>query len=103
MKEGLVAQALPLYQCHKQVWALKIKEVIRDFPTIAELDSILEGQKPKGAILVPEDETYARFEVSQEYFLKHEPHPGGYYVQYKDGYESFSPAQAFEEGYTLIS
>ena len=28
------------------------------------------------------------------------PHVGGYYVLYEDGYESFSPAKAFEEGYT---
>lgn len=25
---------------------------------------------------------------------------GGYYVRYEDGYESFSPAGAFESGYT---
>jgi hypothetical protein len=30
------------------------------------------------------------------------PEVGWYYVQYPDGYESFSPAAAFEEGYTLI-
>ena len=33
---------------------------------------------------------------------KHNPAVGGYYVVYKDGYESFSPAQAFEEGYARI-
>lgn len=27
---------------------------------------------------------------------------GGYYVRYEDGYESWSPAKAFEEGYTLV-
>jgi len=27
---------------------------------------------------------------------------GGYYVRYADGYESWSPAEAFEEGYTLV-
>ena len=27
---------------------------------------------------------------------------GGYYVRYPDGYESWSPAEAFEEGYTLV-
>ena len=31
---------------------------------------------------------------------KHEA--GGYYVRYPDGYESWSPAEAFEEGYTLV-
>lgn len=27
---------------------------------------------------------------------------GGYYVHYSDGYESWSPAGAFEEGYTRL-
>ena len=40
--------------------------------------------------------------VSQAYINKHNPQPGGYYVHYEDGYESFSPAAAFESGYTLI-
>ena len=32
---------------------------------------------------------------------KHDPQIGGYYVVYPgDGYKSWSPAQAFEEGYT---
>ena len=34
--------------------------------------------------------------VSQEYMDKHKPKVGGYYVRYADGYESFSPAEAFE-------
>jgi hypothetical protein len=33
---------------------------------------------------------------------KHKPEVGGYYVVYKEGYKSFSPAGAFEEGYALI-
>jgi hypothetical protein len=31
---------------------------------------------------------------------KHKPQVGGYFVQYRDGYKSFSPAAAFEEGYS---
>lgn len=27
---------------------------------------------------------------------------GGYYVRYEDGFESWSPAKAFEEGYTKV-
>ena len=33
---------------------------------------------------------------------KHNPQSGGYYVRYEDGYESYSPAEAFESGYTPI-
>jgi len=41
--------------------------------------------------------------VSQEYMKKHDPQIGGYYVLYEDGYQSWSPAVAFEDGYTKIS
>jgi hypothetical protein len=34
--------------------------------------------------------------------FKHKPEVGGYYVVYKDGYRSFSPAEAFETGYEKI-
>lgn len=37
-----------------------------------------------------------------EYMNKHQPQIGGYYVKYADGYESFSPAEAFESGYTKV-
>lgn len=31
------------------------------------------------------------------------PAPGDYFVEYDDGYQSWSPAKAFEEGYTLLA
>ena len=53
------------------------------------------------AILVVEGH-FAPVAVSRDFVSKHEPKAGGYYVTYKDGYKSFSPAQAFEEGYARI-
>jgi hypothetical protein len=82
---------LPRYICNKQVWALKIKEITPRWT---------DGT---GAIITPEEKGYAPFEVSQEYMQKHQPRVGGYWVQYKDGYTSFSPAQAFEEGYVPVA
>ena len=41
--------------------------------------------------------------VSAAYVAKHSPKGGGYYVRYADGYESWSPADAFEGGYTLVA
>ena len=79
---------LPRYRCHKEVRALKI-EAIADRET-------------GGGLLYPVDKRYAPIPLSPEYVQKHKPEPGGYYVVYKDGYKSFSPAQAFEEGYTLV-
>lgn len=77
---------MPLYQSHKRVWALKIKEVDR-----------MNGYR-----IVPEESGYAPVPVNAEYMDKHRPKAGGYYVVYEDGYKSFSPAHAFEGGYTRV-
>ncbi len=80
-----VTMEMPKYNCHKQVWALKIASIgLRE-----------DG----GASIFPVEEGYDYFVVSADYMKKHNPQPGGYFVRYKDGYESFSPADAFEEGY----
>lgn len=87
---------LPRYKCHKEVWALKIAKVVRgdeDDPTM-EIDG--------GAMLSFEEKGYGPIKVDFNYMRKHTPQVGGYYVVYKDGYKSFSPAQAFEEGYTKV-
>jgi hypothetical protein len=86
MKEENV-EKLPLYQCHKKVRALKIKKME---PT------------DYGEIITPKNHNYDPFFVSSAYVKKHAPQAGGYFVLYDDGYEAFSPAKAFEEGYSLI-
>ncbi len=83
-----VKASMPQYKSHKIVEALKIKEIIR----------IPEG----GATIVPENENFGSFTVSEEFMAKHNPSEGGYYVRYSDEYESWSPADAFEEGYTEL-
>ena len=40
--------------------------------------------------------------VEVGYCQQHKPKSGGYFVRYEDGYESFSPAAAFEGGHTPI-
>ena len=76
---------LPRYLCHKVVHALKIESV--------DLYKCL---------ITPVDKTYAPFYLDVPYMNKHNPQAGGYYVVYEDGYKSWSPAEAFESGYTLI-
>ena len=90
------AQAeMPKYKCHKEVWALKIKTIVRDGEG--------ENRETDGsAMLTPEEPGYAPFRVDHEYMRKHNPKVGGYYVVYADGYKSFSPSEAFEDGYTRI-
>ena len=91
-----VDREMPRYKCHKEVWALKIAK-------IESTHSITEtGESATGMMIFPADEGYAPFSVDEEYVTKHHPRPGGYYVVYADGYKSFSPAPAFEEGYTRI-
>ena len=40
--------------------------------------------------------------VTRAFMARHQPEVGGYFVRYEDGYESFSPAAAFESGYTRL-
>ena len=88
-------QEMPKYKSHKEVWALKIKSIVRDGEG--------ENRETDGsAMITPEEDGYAPFIVEPEYMHKHKPQVGGYFVQYKGGYKSFSPAKEFEEGYTII-
>ncbi len=85
---------MPKYKSHKMVHALKIKD-IRD-PT-------KPGNETDGSrIITPVEAGYASFRVNNEYVRKHKPQVGGYYVVNEDGYKSWSPAEAFEGGYTKI-
>lgn len=83
---------LPRWQCHKQVWADRIVEIIKEVssgPGDTGTRWILEC----GAFVIVTDAMVAR----------NAPVVGDYYVQYEpDGYQSWSPAKAFEEGYTLL-
>lgn len=78
---------LPSYKSHKIVYALKIK--------VVNVEDGMIG-------IVPEDDRYAEFQVDSAYYDKHKPQAGGYYVVYEDGYKSWSPADAFENGYTKV-
>lgn len=92
---------LPRYQCHKKVWALKIANItLMQSPELDPMASI--NINAGGATITPVDAGYAPFHVAAEYLRKHQPAAGGYYVVYEDGYKSYSPASAFESGYTLI-
>ena len=76
---------IPQYKCFKTVRALKIKAI----------ELLNDGR----ARITPEEDGFSLFIVDAEYVSKHNPQAGGYYVVYDDGYTSWSPAKAFEEGY----
>lgn len=87
---GGVSGELPLWKCHKEVRAFKISE-------------ILDGEREYTKILKGvEGGVKCRVSVGMFYLNKHRPAVGGYYVLYADGYESYSPGKALEEGYTRI-
>jgi len=86
---------IPRYRCHKEVHALKIAEVFNPDPVDISGVSL-------HPLLRFEDDRFASMEVTPEWVAKHDPKAGGYLVVYEDGYQSFSPAEAFEGGYTLI-
>jgi len=90
---------MPRYQCHKKVWALKIAQIT---PKPNPDTSGQSASASYGAFITPADKGFAPIEVTAEYVIKHKPEVGGYYVVYDDGYTSYSPAAAFESGYTLI-
>ena len=85
---------MPKYKCHKEVNALKIKSLRATANPNEETDGSL--------FMTPTEEGYSDVRLDREFVLKHKPQVGGYYVVYKDGYTSFSPCEAFEEGYTRI-
>lgn len=89
---------MPRYRSHNQVWALRIARIEYDSD-----DAKLEDRETDGsAIITPIEEGYAPFKVDHAYVHKHKPQVGGYYVVHQDGYKSWSPADAFEDGYTKI-
>ena len=81
---------MPQYRSHKKVWALKIAGV--------------EIHKDKTATIAPADGGFAAFTTPDDWGNRFHGSDDdlGYYVQYEDGYTSWSPTKAFEDGYTLI-
>ena len=85
---------LPKYKCHKIVHAAKITE-IESHESNGEGSCTMIFGEVKGIMVMSQFLTDA-------WRNNHQPYVGGYYVVYEDGYTSFSPAEAFEAGYTKI-
>ncbi len=81
---------MPRYKCYKIVHALKL---------------VGATVQPDGSVIIqPADESYASFLADAEFGerFKGTDEDAGYYVVYEDGYVSWSPTKAFEEGYTEL-
>lgn len=81
---------MPRYRCHKCVSAAKI------FTVLTHIDGMLDltMETPEGKVI--------KARMSADWNHKHAPDKGGYLVMYDDGYMSYSPASAFNAGYTLL-
>lgn len=88
-----VAIQLPRYKSHKEVWALKIASAEANDTSIL-LNFVEERYAP---ITLDGDDARRLMKC-----LEDGAEDLGYYVVYKDGYKSWSPTVAFEEGYTKI-
>lgn len=77
---------LPEFKCHKVVRATKIRTV--------------HASNPRAVDMLEVDHFPELLELEDGWVTKHTPEVGGYLVVYADGYMSYSPAKAFEAGYT---
>jgi len=94
----MTKKEMPMYQCHKKVWALQVKAITLQFKRV---DNDV-GCLPDGAIISPVESDYVPFYISQDWMSKHDVQVGGYIVTYDSGYVSYSPKHKFERGYALI-
>lgn len=79
---------LPLWRSHKLIRGFEIAQMVP-----LEGTSQLRLIDPTGQHIV---------DVSNQYVMRYRPYVGGYYALYSDGYESFSPSDAWLAGYTKV-
>jgi hypothetical protein len=86
-------EALPMFRSVKDVRAFKIRE-LRE-----AIDSTPGAFRVS---IVPDDPAIPSVSVPAAWVTRHNPQEGGYFVRYEDGYCSYSPPAAFEDGYIRI-
>lgn len=79
---------LPRYRSHKVVRAARIAHVAEDGALILDCEN---GTDQFVRVMGP------------EWIQRNSPKAGGFLVEYEDGYTSYSPGPAFEDGYTRLA
>lgn len=87
-----MSDAMKRYRCHKIVTAARIIRIHGKLGDDGMFQLTLE--RDPGRVTCDF--------VDNAWVAQHKPVAGGYFIKYEDGYTSYSPAKAFEEGYTLI-
>jgi len=80
------------WKSHKKVRAGRVLQQPEDDPSVSEVTMTVEDVN--GAP--------CKVNVPRNFFSRGAPSRGDYIVIYDDGYKSWSPAKAFEEGYTRV-
>lgn len=88
------ALTIPRWTCHKEVNASKIL-------AIEQAPADQEKRHVSGDWCLTLECGLVACVGHDDYIVRHNPQVGGYYVRYEDGYLSYSPAKAFEEGYSV--
>jgi hypothetical protein len=94
MAETQDGPILARWQCHKVVAAGEIRGLINGYRAGAECVVAL--------VVRTADEANSEVCPDDAFFARGTPVLGDYFVRYDDGYISWSPAAAFESGYTKI-
>ena len=113
---------MPIYRCHKLVRAAKISRILGQdgesgpdaavylhFAPVSipvcgymtALETAATSETPMPHEMAFTVHTIEPFSVTNEWITRHRPQVGGYFVCYQDGYSSYSPAEAFENGYAM--
>lgn len=106
----------PSYKCHKEVQAFKIfsitaqalgtaagdvvPPVMVNIPHGDGFQSVYPSAQKTEYVLTDETGEYSVV-VDEDFMVKHDVYTEGYFVRYGNGHQSFSPKEAFEEGYTV--
>ena len=91
---------LPKWQCHKIVGASRVVRILTRPP---DPGMALEDGEDRVMRFTLQLECGDEIEKDLGFMLRHKVEIGGFYVEYEDGYSSFSPAATFISGYTLIA
>jgi hypothetical protein len=91
MAETQDGPILARFRCHKIVAAGEIRGLING-----------DNGKVEALMVQTADGTNSEVCPGDGFFARKTPALGDYYVVYDDGYASWSPASAFEDGYTKI-
>lgn len=88
-----VKHALKKYRSHKTVWAARIRQMF-----------VSEGKPEQWELcLIGEDDSTVVITMPDKWVRGRKAEAGGFFVEYEDGYQSYSPAEPFLAGNTPVN